>query len=140
MIETTINKISTIKSWYNGIPRDFSDISTLLYTRKALSCAIFDLGIHTGEAVKAYEQAEGRRKFEFSNEFNSLCENHSGQIAKEKANILIKDLIEKEKDCKAIVSSLKIILETSKNLLDAMAAQIRFLEDERKRINFSQNT
>lgn len=57
-----IGKIEKIVAWYGGLPKDYTDVESMLYARKQLSTALFSFAGEVGDLYADKISAEFRRK------------------------------------------------------------------------------
>lgn len=125
-----LKDIEKIIEWYEGLGFDYSNIDTLLYTRKKLSAHLYYLASIVGECKKKEAQAEHIRRSEYASAKIKHMATETAAKASELAEVDIKKHRKAEAEAHANYISIRLIYSAAENVNDALSQHISHLKQQ----------
>lgn len=136
-MESTAEKIASLISKYQALPRDHSDVEDLIHRRKWLSTLLFDYSDELGDLYQEMISAEYRRKSKYdAQKTKYMAEGDSAAAADAKAKDDIQEEMKLEMMCTGIYKKADLICKAAYAVLDSLNQQISHVKQE-KRLEYS---
>lgn len=131
-----LKTISNTISWYDRLPRDFSDIETLISARRKLSTSLFKvaqnlatLGVEKSNAEHSRKAFEARRRHELMNAETKPVKSHIDVQVSNEAEAYLNA----ENAAESEYQALRIMYSAALNVCDVMNQHIANLRSEKSR-------
>ncbi len=132
-----LKKIIKVVSWYNELPKDYSNIEELLYVRKQLCTNLFAVAIEltkTRQEWKKHAYEVERIKRQSMQSYLEEGVPVSKAEAYAKAEAL--EALEQETMIESAYMTLKILVDNAVEVNTTMMQHVSNLKEERKNVNF----
>ena len=133
-------EVDKIISWWINLPKDYSDISMLLYMQQKLSGYSYYLACDSADFKKDYNFAYFWRKINVNKRKNAFIETGMSASASESLAIeKTEDELRKEIEAETVVYKQDLILKQIGNILNSLTQRISYLKAEYDKTRFENN-
>lgn len=128
-----VNKIAQIIEWYAGLPRDFHDVTALMYARSRLSCHLAEMAAQVAKLHTQKNGAEFQRKADHSRILRSemSVEKTSAAAAKIIADNETTEQMRREFEADSEYQAARVLYDAWRNVCDVMSQHISNLKSEK---------
>lgn len=129
----TVTAIKKLIRWYQALKSGNFDLALVSEARRKLVGYHFFLAEETGKARRDFHTAYGKRKISEAREYDSLRKKKIGASdAAVKAKLHVEKVFEDEKAAESLYSYLYSIVDSAREVLDAMKQDIAMYREERR--------
>ena len=128
-----IEEITKIVEWYGNLPKDFTNITDLMYSRQKLSAYQFALSVELGTLRQEWKQCEAQTEFVRRNKaVEGVNEGlpMSKVVELSKASAL--ECLKLEKTADGMYNRIKFIIESTESVNQSITQHISILKIEQK--------
>lgn len=131
---STLEAINKIISWYKAQKKGYNDIEYLIYTRRKLSCSLFELATIVGEAFEVFKEFEYDRKHTHETERLRIKKSQVTTVsdAEMQAAALAAPMRKNENQAEAMYKRLYMIHQAGNEVLQTLNQEIANLRSEKQ--------
>ena len=130
--KSTLEQITDLIRWYNKLSKGYHNVTDLQDSVRKMATLIFYFAVEVGEAYEQKNQKEFGRKASFSREQDyAMKDGKSAAAAEAIARKAVESLLDLEQQADSIYRKSYLLLESAKDVMEAMRQHISNLKQER---------
>jgi len=139
-MKNAITEVGKIIEWWTNLPKDYNDISMLLYMQQKLSGYSFNLASDSADFKRDYNFAYFWRKINVNKRKNAFIEVGKSAAASESLAIeKTEEELRKEIEAESICYRADVLLKQISGILNSLTQRISYLKKEAERTRFENN-
>jgi hypothetical protein len=130
-----INEVEKVVSWYKELPKDYSNISDIMYARKKITTYQFYMSVELGKLRKVWKEFEVRREIvRRSKAVELIDEGLAMTKVQEMSKYEALDMFNEEKLADIEYHNMRFMVDSTQEVSNSMMMHLSQLKIEQKNV------